>query len=166
MKCGWGERQIPLTQVLYGDRIGKGGQLRVGSCAVIFDDRREKVLLTKRSDNGLWCIPGGQMDSGETVEECCIREIFEETGLKIRPKRLIAIYSNRDQLVVYPDGNRAQIVVFSFEAEITGGNLGLSDETTEAGYFSPAEMETMPLLGLHKQRVLDALEERQEPILL
>lgn len=154
-----------MTQVLYGDRIGKQGELRLGSCAVIFDEGRQKVLLTKRSDNGLWCLPGGQMDSGESVEECCVREIFEETGLNIRTRRLIAVYSNRDQLVVYPDGNQAQIVVFSFEAEITGGTLGLSDETTEAGYFSPAEMESMSMLGHHKERIEDAFLNRYIPII-
>ncbi len=154
-----------MTQVLYGDRIGKQGELRLGSCAIIFDESREKVLLTKRSDNGLWCIPGGQMEAGESVEECCIREIFEETGLTIRTTRLIAIYSNRDQLVVYPDGNKAQIVVFSFEAEITGGKLGLSDETTEVGYYSLTEMAALPMLGRHKQRIEDALLERDIPII-
>ncbi len=154
-----------MTRVLYGDHIGKEGELRIGSCAVIFDDRREKVLLTKRSDNGLWCVPGGQMEAGESVEECCIREVFEETGLQVRPIRLIAVYSNRDQLVVYPDGNQAQIVVLSFEAEITGGELGLSEETTQVGYFSPVEMESMPMLGRHLERVMDALEGHAAPFI-
>lgn len=154
-----------MTQVLYGDRISKQGELRLGSCAVIFDKGRQKVLLTRRSDNGLWCLPGGQMDSGESVEECCVREIFEETGLNIRTTRLIAVYSNRDQLIVYPDGNKAQIVVFSFEAEITGGTLGLSDETTEVGYFSPEEMKSMSMLGRHKERIEDALLDRETPII-
>ncbi len=154
-----------MTQVLFGDRIGRQGELRLGSCAVVFDEARQKVLLTRRSDNGQWCVPGGQMEAGESVEECCLREVFEETGLTVRLKRLIAIYSNRDQLVVYPDGNRAQIVVVSFEAEITGGELGLSDETTEVGYFSPADMETMPMLGRHKDRVLDALADQPAPII-
>ncbi len=154
-----------MTRVLYGDHIGKEGELRLGSCAVIFDDRREKVLLTKRSDNGLWCVPGGQMEAGESVEECCIREVFEETGLQVRTIRLIAVYSNRDQLVVYPDGNQAQIVVLSFEAEVTGGTLGLSEETTQAGYYSPAEMDSMPMLGRHLERVMDALEKRSTPFI-
>jgi len=88
-----------MTQILYGDRISKGAELRIGSCAVIFDEARQKVLLTQRTDNGLWCLPGGKMESGETLEECCRREVFEETGLEVRKKRLIGIYSNRDQLI-------------------------------------------------------------------
>ena len=163
-----------MTHILHGDRISKGAELRIGSCAVIFDETRTKVLLTKRSDNGLWCLPGGKMDSGESIEECCMREVFEETGLEVRARRLIGVYSNRDQLVVYPDRHKVQIVVLSFEAEITGGNLGLpapvpqaqvSDETTDAGFYALTEVKQMPMHGRHAERILDALEERQSPII-
>ncbi len=154
-----------MTQVLYGNRISQGAQLRIGSCAVIFDETRQKVLLTQRTDNGLWCLPGGKMESGETLEECCQREVLEETGLEVRTKRLIGIYSNRDQLVIYPDGNKVQFIVLSFEAEIISGQLGLSDETTAFGYFSLDEIQSMPMHGRHKERVIDALKNEIIPIL-
>ncbi len=70
-----------MTQVLYGERLGKNGELRIGCSATIFDKARQKVLLTRRLDNGLWCLPGGHMEAGKSVEECCVREVFEETGL-------------------------------------------------------------------------------------
>jgi len=146
-----------MTQILYGDRLGKEGQLRFGCSAVIFNETRTKALLTRRTDNGLWCIPGGAMESGESVAEACIREVVEETGLRVSVKRLVGVYSNPNQLVVYPDGNKVHIVVMSFETEIIGGELGLSNETTDAGFFSVKEMETMPMHGKHKERVEDAL---------
>ena len=146
-----------MSQVLYGPRLGKEGKLRVGCSATIFDANREKVLLTQRTDNGRWCLPGGMMESGESVAEACEREVWEETGLKVRVTRLIGVYSNPDQLVVYPDGNKAFFVVLSFEAEIISGELGLSNETTAFGYYSLSEMESMLMHGEHKQRVEDAL---------
>jgi len=146
-----------MTQVLYGERLGKEGQLRMGSSAVIFDETRTKALLTRRTDNGLWCIPGGAMESGESAAEACIREVWEETGLHVEVKRLIGVYSNPHQLVVYPDGNKVHFVVLSFEVEVTSGELGLSNETTEAGFFSVHEMEGMPMHGKHMERVEDAL---------
>jgi len=146
-----------MTQILYGDRLGKEGQLRFGCSAVIFNETRTKALLTRRTDNGLWCIPGGAMESGESAAEACIREVVEETGLRVSVKRLVGVYSNPNQLVVYPDGNKVHIVVMSFETEIIGGELGLSNETTDAGFFSVKEMETMPMHGKHKERVEDAL---------
>jgi len=146
-----------MTQVLYGERLGKNGELRIGCSATIFDESNQKVLLTRRQDNGLWCLPGGHMEPGESVEECCVREVFEETGLRVRVVRLTGVYSNPDQLVIYRDGSQAHFVVMNFEAEITGGKLGLSDETSEAGYFSPAEIESMPMHDRHADRVVDAL---------
>ena len=146
-----------MSQVLYGPRLGKEGRLRVGCSATIFDSKREKVLLTQRTDNGRWCLPGGMMESGESASEACIREVWEETGLNVRVTRLIGVYSNPDQLVVYADGNKAFFVVLSFEAEIISGELGLSNETTAFGYYSLSEMESMLMHGEHKQRVEDAL---------
>jgi ADP-ribose pyrophosphatase YjhB (NUDIX family) len=145
------------TQILYGERFGKQGELRVGCSATIFDETRGKVLLTRRTDNGRWCLPGGRMESGESAAEACEREVLEETGLKVRVKRLIGVYSDPDQLVIYPDGNKVFFVILGFEAEVIDGVLGLSDETTDAGYFSLAEMESMPMHGNHKSRVEDAM---------
>ena len=154
-----------MTQVLYGPRLGGGGKLRFGCSAVIFDETRTKALLTRRADNGLWCIPGGAMESGESAAEACEREVFEETGLKVRVKHLVGVYSNPDQLVIYPDGNKVHIVVIGFEAEIIGGKLGLSNETTDVGFFSVAEMESMSMHGQHEERVKDALSNHLEALI-
>ena len=154
-----------MTQVLYGDRIGRQGRLRIGSCAVTFNSQHEKVLLTQRRDNGLWCLPGGQMEPGESAGECCEREVLEETGLMVRPLRLIGVYSNRDQLVIYPDGNQVQFVVLSFEAQVTGGELSLSNETIDAGFFTLQDIEKLPMHGRHKERILDALMDTEAAIL-
>ncbi|MCC7117294.1 MAG: NUDIX domain-containing protein [Anaerolineales bacterium] len=145
------------TKVLYGPRLGKQGKLRAGCCAILFDETREKVLLTQRADNGRWCLPGGQMEAGESAAEACEREAWEETGLKVQVKRLVGVYSNPDLLVIYPDGNQATFLILSFEVELISGVLGLSDETTAFGYFSLAEMDSLPMHGQHKMRVEDAL---------
>ena len=154
-----------MSQVLFGPRLGREGELKVGCSATIFDESGEKVLLTCRTDNGRWCLPGGGMESGESAAEACEREVWEETGLRVRVTRLIGVYSNPDQLIVYNDGNKAFMVVMSFEAEILSGELGLSNETTDFGYFSLAEMDTMPMHGQHKSRVEDALEMRRDALI-
>lgn len=146
-----------MSQVLFGPRLGRQGQLRVGCSAIIFDATREKVLLTQRTDNGRWCLPGGGMEAGESAAEACEREVWEETGLRVGVKRLIGVYSNPNQLVVYPDGNKVFMVVLSFEVQIIAGQPRLSNETTAFGYFSLKEMEDMPMHGEHKSRVEDAM---------
>ena len=145
-------------KLIYGDRIGKRGVLRVGASSIIFDESRKTILLTKRTDNGRWCLPGGGMDPGESVEEACIRETYEETGLRVKVTRLVGVYTSPDLVIEYADGNIFHPVSLSFEVEITGGELGLSDETTEVGYFTIEDVKTMDLMDHHRARIQDALQ--------
>jgi 8-oxo-dGTP pyrophosphatase MutT (NUDIX family) len=150
-----------MTQITYGDRIGKHGKIRLGCSAAIFDENG-RVLLTKRQDNGQWCLPSGGLEPGESAAEACEREALEETGLSVVVKRLVGVYSHPDQLTVYSDGNKFQIVALHFEAEIVGGELGLSDETSDFGYFTMEEVEGLEMLGRHKERILDTLAKQSE----
>jgi 8-oxo-dGTP pyrophosphatase MutT (NUDIX family) len=153
-----------MTQVHYGPRLGREGKIRLGCSAAIFDEQG-RILLTKRSDNGQWCLPGGAVDPGETVTEAIEREVWEETGLRVRVKRLVGIYSHADQLVVYPDGNKVQVVALHFEVEVTGGEAGLSNEVSDFGYFTLEEMEGLEFLGRHMERILDTYEKYDEPVI-
>lgn len=153
-----------MTQILYGDRLGKQGKIRLGCSAAIFDEQG-RILLTCRADNGEWCLPSGGMDPGESVAEACEREVWEETGLSVRVKRLVGVYSHADQLAVYADGNKAQIVALHFEVEIISGEPGLSNETTDFGYFTLEEIEKLEMFGRHKERILDTLENHRETLI-
>ena len=146
-----------MAKIIHGDRIGRTAELRTGCSAFILDPMGERVLLTRRTDNGQWCLPGGAMEAGESLAEACIREVREETGLEVRILRLVGIYSSPHRIVIYCDGNQWQTVSHNFEAEVIGGQLTLSDETTEFGYFSPEEIGKMDLMEHHREIILDAL---------
>ena len=153
-----------MSKLIRGERVGKTADLAPGASAIIFDEAREKVLLTRRSDNGRWCLPGGGMNPGESAAETCVREALEETGLEVRVTRLVGIYTSPNMIIEYDDGNRVQPVAFSFEAEIIGGELGLSDETTEFGYFAidgPGGLDGLDMMEHHLQRIIDAVENRE-----
>ena len=78
--------------------------LKAGVAVIILNEENQ-VLLQKRSDVGLWGIPSGHIEIGETVSEAAIREIKEETNLDIRIKKLIGVYSEPDsQVFTYPNG--------------------------------------------------------------
>lgn len=146
-----------MAKHIYGDRIGKDAKLRLGCSATIFDDSRQKILLTKRSDNGLWCLPGGGAEAGESVAEACERETLEETGLVVKVTKLLGVYSNPHRITEYADGNRFHIVGLNFEAEVLGGALVVTDETTDVKFFDLEDIDKLDLMEPHKQRITDAL---------
>ena len=145
-----------MATIIMGERVGKEGQIRAGCSAVIRDG--DRILLTKRSDNGRWCLPGGHIDPGESVAEATAREVLEETGLVIRLGRLIGVYSSPNFLVEYKDGNKAQFVFTCVAGEVIGGEMGLSDETTEAGFFAPSALAGMDILETDVICIEDALK--------
>lgn len=151
--------------LIYGDRIGKLGRIVTACDAVIFDSPGEKVLLTRRTDNGLWCLPGGAMDPGESASECCAREVLEETGLVVTVGRLIGVYSTPHRITEYADGNRKQALDLVFEAVRISGELSVSDETTKLGYFSPEQMKSMDVMELFHERVNDAFARQGQAFL-
>jgi 8-oxo-dGTP pyrophosphatase MutT (NUDIX family) len=145
-----------VARLVYGDRIGKTCTLMIGTSATIYDKTRQKVLLTQRTDNGRWCLPGGAMEPGESAAEACAREVWEETGLQVEIRKLIGIYTSPHRVTEYADGNRFQFVSFNFEAVVLGGALGLSNETTAYGYFAPDELAAIDLMEHHRERLADA----------
>jgi 8-oxo-dGTP pyrophosphatase MutT (NUDIX family) len=137
-----------MTTHEYGVRIGAGAVLRAGAAAAVLDG--DRLLLTRRSDNGEWCLPGGGIDPGERPAETAEREVLEETGLRVRATGLLGVYSDPDVVVVYPDGNRVQILGVLFRAEVVEGTAGLSDEVTEVGWFTAEEAAELTVIANHR----------------
>ena len=147
-----------MSNTIYGERIGKLGNILVGCSAVIFDETRRRVLLTRRADNGKWCLPSGHMEAGESAVEACIREVEEETGLSVQVKRLVGVYTNPHRLLEYPDGHKFHLVALNFETEVVHGELTTSNETTELGYFSLPEIYGLDMLQVHVERIEDTFK--------
>ncbi len=145
------------TEVIFGDRIAGQGEIRLGCSAVIFDAARQNILLTQRTDNGQWCLPGGRIEPGESISEACAREVLEETGLVVKITRLNGIYSDPHKLVVYPDGHKVHIIAISFDAQILDGEPQLSNETLAWGYFSLKDAEKLDMLAGHLERIKDSI---------
>ena len=135
--------------------------IRPGVSAIILTP--EGVLLQRRSDNGLWGLPGGAVEPGESVTEALVREVREEAGLEVEPLRLIGVYSAPalGQVVTYPDGNVIHYVSSSFECRIVGGTLACGTESLELGWFDPQKLPG-DLMPMHRVRIEDALAGRTE----
>ena len=150
------EASPDVAKLIYGERIGKLAKLTPVCGAVIFNPTGQSVLLTRRSDNGRWCLPGGAMDPGESTVECCAREVLEETGLVVRVGRLIGVYSSPNHIIKYADGNRIQPLTLIFEADPIGGEPCITNETTDVGFSSPEQIKSMDVMEPVYEMVADA----------
>ena len=75
----------------------------IGTNGIVFDEKG-RVLLIQRDDIFTWALPGGSLDSGELPPEGTVREVFEETGLKVSADRLIGLYfweSGQESLLIF-----------------------------------------------------------------
>lgn len=109
--------------------------------AVAVCDGQGRLLLEKRSDCGLWGLPGGRIEPGESVREAAIREVKEETGLLVEIKRLIGVYSDPGQgrIITYPDAVVHSIDIF-LEATPVSGGLTRSPESEALEFFEPSAL--------------------------
>lgn len=111
-------------------RQGNGaGRPILGVGGLVLDG--ELVLLVRRGvppAKGLWSIPGGKLKAGETLTEGVERELFEETGLRVRVGVLVEVYERLPSAV----GEDAHYVVLDYLCEATGGALQAGDDAEEA----------------------------------
>lgn len=149
-----------MAKYVYGDRIAREGRVLLGCSAIVLDGERRKILLHKRTDNGLWSIPGGALDPGESVTESCVREVREETGLEVEVVRLVGVYSDPHRLLVYPDGNRFHLVSIAFEARVLVGTLTTNEESSDFLWADVTELEGIDLVEPQLERIRDALSGR------
>ena len=133
--------------------------VRPSVSAVIFD-RRGRLLLQQRSDGGQWGLPGGSVEIGESLATAVVREVREETGLTVTPRRLIGVYSDPSfQVIRYPNGTVWHYVTACFECAMRGGELTTCDETLALDWFAPSRLPPT-LLPNHRIRIRDARTRR------
>lgn len=115
-------------------------------CAgAVVRDADGRVLLVRRANEpgrGLWSIPGGRVEPGESAREAAVREVREETGLDVEVGDLLLT------LVIGP------YLVDDYAATVTGGTLRAGDDATEAGWFDVADVRGLAL----SPSLRDALE--------
>jgi len=135
-KCGFVNYKNPLPSA--------------GAVAV----KNGKVLLIKRGrepGKGLWALPSGFIESGETPEDACSRELKEETGMDGIINRLIGVY--REGTEVYGD-----VIVVMYFVEIIGGELKAGDDAEEAKFFNKEKLPNLHFNCFNKA-VVEVLRE-------
>ncbi|MCL4263437.1 MAG: NUDIX domain-containing protein [Anaerolineae bacterium] len=104
------------------ERVGTRKVLLVYTSAVV-EDGHGRVLWQHRTDFDTWGLPGGVLELEESLPACAVREVHEETGLRVTPTRVVGVYSSPDYDVTYPNGDQVQQISFCFACRVEGGRL-------------------------------------------
>jgi 8-oxo-dGTP pyrophosphatase MutT (NUDIX family) len=117
------------------------------AAAAVIPDADGRILLQAKTFEPGWFLPGGAIEPGEHPELALAREVAEETGLVVRPRRIVLMIGGREYRYRYPNGDQVEIVGPVYECEVVGETgEPLDEETRELKYFSRAELPrlTMP----------------------
>lgn len=137
----------------------------IPGAAALVTDEHGRVLLQRRTDSGNWSLPGGTMNIGETLQQCAIREVKEETGLDIAITGLLGIYTDPAHVIAYPDGEVRQEFTITYLARATGGTLTVSDESTDLRYIHPTDFDHIPIHDTVRLRLHHHTQHRDTPYL-
>ncbi len=120
--------------------VGARPVILCGAGVTIINSKGE-ILLQRRIDNDLWAAPGGAVELGESVEETAIREVYEETGLRVKNLKLLGIYSGKDTYYKYPNGDEVYWITVAFISNEFDGDIRPDYyESKDCRFFSMEEL--------------------------
>ena len=126
--------------------------------AAVFRDG--EILLVKETSDGLWTLPGGWADVGESPAECVAKEVHEESGFEVKVTKVLAVY-DRDR-----HGHAAlpfAVYKLVFLCEIVGGQAAASVETSEVAFFPRDRLPALSLTRVVPHQILNAFAHLDDP---
>ena len=115
-----------------------------------------KILLVKERSDGKWALPGGWADIGESPSESVEREVWEESGFRVRPRRLAAVYDRgkhpHKPLMHY------HIYKLFFICDIVGGQATTSTETEQVAFFEESNLPELSITKILPEQIAKMFE--------
>lgn len=121
--------------------------------ATVYVEDEGRILMIKRTDNGLWSLPGGAMEIGESIAGCGERETLEETGYRVKVTGLIGVYSDPRTVIAYDDGEVRQQFAILLRAELEAGAPATSPESAAVDWLAPDAIESTAMSEATRTRI-------------
>ncbi|MEU8488994.1 NUDIX domain-containing protein [Streptomyces sp. NPDC048641] len=131
----------------------------VPSVTAVVRNAQGSILLIHKTDNGLWALPGGGHDVGESIEQTVMREVDEETGISVVVEDIVGLYTDPQHVIAYDDGEVRQQFSICFHARPVGGSLRTSSESKEVRWVSPADLDSLDIHPSMQLRITHGLDE-------
>lgn len=138
--------------------VGNRPLILVGAHVIIINEKNE-LLLQLRSEKNIWCIPGGALECGESLEETAKREISEETGLITEDLQFFRMFSGKDFFNVYPNGDQVYGVMAIYICRHFEGSLQVDKHESKDLRFYPYDALPETLASQHKLILSQFIEE-------
>ncbi len=137
------------------EKVGHITLIGVGASTLVFNNKNE-LLLNLRSDTNTWGIPGGSKELRETLEECAIRELKEETNINVNDLELITVLSGKEYFFKYPNEDELDCVIALYKVSNYNGELNINDgESKELKFFS---LDNLPELESRAKVIIDKIK--------
>lgn len=153
----WYEKGLETVRKDYAHEavMPDANSMRPAASAAIINDN--KILMLKRTDNGKWTLPGGTMELNESLIDCAVREVREETGLNVKITDIIGTYTDPDIRIEYSDGEvRREFTIVYYG--ITSNSEVVIDEESSAYTWVPIEkVLEYSMADSQKKRIEDIL---------
>lgn len=123
---------------------GRCADLIVVGTGVVIIGSDNTILLGRRTDNGMWCPPGGTLEAGESLEDCAMREVKEEVGIELEEDELLQCHTYATKDKVVKDGMNICIVSVGYivRRDIDISRLSVdTKEFSEIKRFKPEEVQ-------------------------
>lgn len=127
------------------------------AAAVAILNSKHQLLMLHRKDNQKWTMPGGTLEFGESMTECALREVKEESGLNVTIKDIIGTYTDPNIRVAYSDGEVRQEFTIVYYGEVSGYNVELDEESSGFQWVSLDNVLALPLADSQRRRISDVI---------
>lgn len=136
-------------------KVGHDPVIGVGATILVFNGKNE-LLLNLRSDTDNWGIPGGSKELKETLEECAIRELKEETNVSVNDLELITVLSGKEYYFKYPNEDELDCVIALYKVLNYEGELHINDGESKQLEFFP--LDDLPELESRAYAIIEKIK--------